>query len=91
MDRYDVDCPRAKTWMTPCIARDGQLALADDGQCVGCTRGPRIYPFEELRRLSEQLGRAVDGKLYAGRAGRDRAADDLRDLVAEYLENKESL
>lgn len=43
--RYDDDpeavgCPRAKTWMTPCVARDGSLALADDGGCVGCYEHP---------------------------------------------------
>jgi hypothetical protein len=40
--RYDdnpdyVGCPRARTNMTPCIARDGSVALADDPvDCVGC-------------------------------------------------------
>jgi hypothetical protein len=39
--RYDDDseaigCPRSKSDMTPCVARDGQLAQADDGVCVGC-------------------------------------------------------
>jgi hypothetical protein len=38
----EVDCPRAKTWMTPCIARDGHLALSDDDWvCVGCSAKPR--------------------------------------------------
>lgn len=32
----DLECPREKSFMTPCIARDGSLAMADNGQCVGC-------------------------------------------------------
>jgi hypothetical protein len=35
-NRNEVECPREKSFMTPCIARDGHLALADDGACVGC-------------------------------------------------------
>jgi hypothetical protein len=47
--RYDDDlqhvgCPRAKSDMTPCIARDGKLALAgvpaDGLVCVGCGHDP---------------------------------------------------
>lgn len=46
--RYDSDpehvgCPHAKTDMTPCAARDGQVAtystpLAMAGHCVGCEK-----------------------------------------------------
>ena len=32
----ELVCPREKTGMTPCISRDGDLACADDGTCVGC-------------------------------------------------------
>jgi hypothetical protein len=71
--------------MTPCMVRDGHLALADDGRCVGCPNEDRPYPFEELSRLSEVMGRRMDGRAYAGRKGREKAADDLRDLVAEYV------
>src|SRR5438477_2388739 len=35
-----VDCPRAKSDMTPCVLRDGELAADDRGCCVGC--GERI-------------------------------------------------
>lgn len=43
--RYDDDpkhvgCPRAKTDMTPCVARDAWTAQDDDGECVGCGRKP---------------------------------------------------
>lgn len=84
-----IDCPRAKSSMTPCMARDGHTALADDGRCVGCPIDDRPYPFEELSRLSELFGRRVDYRGYRGRKGRDEAADALRDLVAEYVESKE--
>ncbi len=43
--RYDDDpewigCPRAKTDMTPCVARDGHVGALDDGLCVGCGENP---------------------------------------------------
>jgi hypothetical protein len=31
-----LDCPRAKSDMTPCVARDGCLAMYDNGDCLGC-------------------------------------------------------
>lgn len=34
-DPAHVGCPRAKSDMTPCSARDGMLA-EDNGYCVGC-------------------------------------------------------
>lgn len=46
-----VGCPRAKSDMTPCIARDGHTALADDNVCVGCGSDPLA--------LLEQLARAA--------------------------------
>lgn len=39
-DRNDVQCPREKSFMTPCIARDGHLALAGDRVCAGCGADP---------------------------------------------------
>jgi hypothetical protein len=35
-DPEHIGCPRATSDMTPCIARDGDLAVSDDGECVGC-------------------------------------------------------
>ena len=82
----EIDCPRATSWMTPCIARDGHVALADDGRCVGCLPpDKRVYPFEALSRVSELMGRRVDPRAYRGREGREQAADALRDLVKEYV------
>ena len=37
--RYDDDhigCPRAKSDMTPCVARDGKTAIGELDKCVGC-------------------------------------------------------
>jgi hypothetical protein len=39
-DPAHVGCPRAKTDMTPCVARDGKTAVTDDGACVGCGKHP---------------------------------------------------
>lgn len=36
----NIDCPRAKSDMTPCVARDGKIACADNGVCVGCGEHP---------------------------------------------------
>jgi hypothetical protein len=39
-DLNHVACPRARSDMTPCVARDGHTAVADDGVCVGCGANP---------------------------------------------------
>lgn len=33
-----IGCPYAKSDMTPCMCRDGESALTDDGACIGCGR-----------------------------------------------------
>jgi len=35
-ERIVIACPRAHSDYSPCCARDGGLAMADDGKCVGC-------------------------------------------------------
>ncbi len=35
-----IRCPRDRSDMTPCVARDGALACADNGVCVGCGDHP---------------------------------------------------
>lgn len=40
VERDEVVCPREKSSMTPCVARDGHLAAADDHHCVGCGISP---------------------------------------------------
>jgi hypothetical protein len=49
-----IDCPRAKSWMTPCVARDGQFAAADDGVCVGCGEHPADLLRDLVRRHVER-------------------------------------
>ena len=38
--RYEVRCPRERSFMTPCVARDGASAVADGGVCVACGESP---------------------------------------------------
>jgi hypothetical protein len=49
-----IGCPRARSDMTPCIARDGEGA-ADEGYdtCFGCGRSPYALLVEAVARLSE--------------------------------------
>ena len=53
-DRNEINCPRAKTWMTPCIARDGHLAVDDPKAttpvCVGCGEEPRALLLDLAER-----------------------------------------
>ena len=45
-------CPREKSEMTPCVARDGALTVAADGCCVGCgQRVEELLKQEELRHV----------------------------------------
>lgn len=74
----DIDCPRAKTWMTPCIARDGALALADDGVCVGCGAAPRDLLDDLAKRYPEAAG-----DLHLADPG--RAADALKLHITTYV------
>jgi hypothetical protein len=48
-----IRCPRAKSDMTPCAARDGDLACLDTGACVGCER----HPANLLKELVKDLTR----------------------------------
>lgn len=62
--RYDDDpdaigCPRAKTDMTPCVARDGRLAQLDDGLCVGCGANPSDLLKELVRAVTQKDGPTV--------------------------------
>jgi hypothetical protein len=55
--RYDrnparVGCPYARWRRSPCIARDGRLALDADMLCRGCALGPE--------ELAEALAEAYD-------------------------------
>jgi hypothetical protein len=81
--RYDDDpdhvgCPYAKSDMTPCIARDGRLALADATRaCVGCGWAADHH----LRELRD------DGVVDAVVGGPEEIqADHLRDVVRRETE-----
>jgi len=81
--RYDDDpdhvgCPRAKSDMTPCAARDGRLACSDEPEalCVGCGASPSAA----LGALQSALGREITSP---NSATRSAAADELRSLVLE--------
>jgi hypothetical protein len=52
-DPEHVGCPRAKSDMTPCVARDGHLATADDGVCVGCGEHPADLLTALVREVTE--------------------------------------
>jgi len=56
--RYDpphqdhIGCPRAKTDMTPCVARDGIAACGDNHRCIGCQRHPAELLTELVRTVT---------------------------------------
>lgn len=74
-DLNHVGCPRAGSDMSPCIARDGKVALDDSGVCVYCGESPH----DLLRVLKATVGST------AVRPG--NPADLLRDLVWEVTKS----
>lgn len=52
-DPNHVRCPRAKTDMTPCVARDGHTATDDSGECVGCGEHPADLLTALVRIVTE--------------------------------------
>lgn len=55
--RYDDDpthigCPRAKTDMTPCVARDGLHGCDDTGVCLGCSHEPAELLTQLVRTVT---------------------------------------
>lgn len=85
MSRNEIDCPRAKTWMTPCIARDGHLALSDskpDGTgavCIGC-----VHDAREL--LTDLASRYEPAHQHDEVTDSATCADALTALVPGYIE-----
>jgi hypothetical protein len=55
-----VGCPRAKTDMTPCVARDGRPAQDDPGDCVGCGAFPADLLVELVRAATADLAPPSD-------------------------------
>jgi len=47
----DLACPREKSDMTPCIARDGSLALTKN-KCVGCGITLNQLQEDEMRKVT---------------------------------------
>lgn len=79
MSASEIACPRAKTWMTPCIARDGSTALAENPEtCVGCGADPRVL----LNDLGE---RHPPASRFRQTDDARTAADRLAEQVAEYV------
>lgn len=84
-----IYCPRAMSMNSPCVARDGHQAL-DDGndfprrprQCVGCGSDPR----DLIRDLGQRYAPA---RRYRQTYDRARCADQLVQLVAAYVVDKE--
>lgn len=56
-DPEHIGCPRAKSDMTPCVARDGQLACDDEGKCVGCWKHPATLLKELVEELTKPLAK----------------------------------
>lgn len=77
-DPNHVGCPRAASDMTPCIARDGRLALADDDTCVGC--GSEPWP------LLVAVKRAVKLTPPSKSQAPDHFADQLAKVVRRVTE-----
>lgn len=56
LKRQDLVCPRERSEMTPCIARDGSLAVAaahDGPVCVGCNHRVQVLLAQEQARHKE--------------------------------------
>lgn len=73
-----VGCPRARGSESPCVARDGALAMADAGVCVGCGARPTL--------LLTELRHAAKGYTGAPVIIEGHAADKLQKLVREVTE-----
>lgn len=51
LSESELVCPREKSDMTPCVARDGDLAMTDDFFCAGCGANVRqLLKVEEARQ-----------------------------------------
>lgn len=91
MNKGDIVCPRAKSEDSPCIVRDGRMALSDDLDCVMCRRVPRDIVVEFANR--GVTGSAMD-RAKTIRGSRPNSikllADTLGDLAITYLEAKEA-
>jgi hypothetical protein len=82
-----VGCPRARTDMTPCIARDGHTALAaHPSTCVGCGSAPYALVTDLANAIGEQKLRGLTVQERPRTMRAMKAADLLRDLVRQVTE-----
>jgi hypothetical protein len=85
--RYDdepayVGCPFARSDMSPCIARDGRLALDAGDLCAGCANSPGY--------LAEDLAEAYDPARDLLLTGDPvTLADEFAEMVREATEPRE--
>jgi len=49
----ELYCPREKSDMTPCVARDGDCAMTNDFYCVGCGVSVQELIEEEIAKGGE--------------------------------------
>jgi hypothetical protein len=81
-DPEHVGCPRAKSDMSPCIARDGAVALTEPSdfgpaECVTCAGDPHGLLAELVTELSPHgVVESSPDPMTAG-----QAANSLRELV----------
>ena len=47
----ELECPREKSDMTPCVARDGDVAMTEDGKCIGCGDDIQELINEEMKKF----------------------------------------
>ena len=57
---YELVCPREKSDMTPCVARDGDCAMTEDFHCVGCGSNIQQLIRDEEARLKTAESQATD-------------------------------
>lgn len=60
LKRAELQCPRERSSMTPCIARDGDLAVAQHPTmgdiCVGCVHSVSdLYHIEKSKNNQEDV------------------------------------
>jgi hypothetical protein len=80
--RVMVDCPRATSLMTPCVARDGDRVLNHLGQCVHCGEHPANLLAKLAReyvdlRVQLEPGAALEQVLQIAAVFLDRAGGDV--------------
>lgn len=64
-------CPRKKTFMTPCFLEDPDITLDDRGRCVGCGYDPEAEKaIEEIKQAAERLEKNLNVADLAARLDR---------------------